>query len=160
MNKIAAYETALAEIEQEKRASALVESYGTMDGYMPEGYLQAFDEIEKEAGVAQALGQKVTGGIYRLGRAISGGAAGQSGARTGFGGKMMDWASGLGGGANSGAANAARNAAAKLNPAADFDKARESAQRIVGGLAAGATGAGVLGAGFVGGRMTAPRQQR
>lgn len=61
MNKIAAYEIALENIELEKRANYLVDAYGTCDGHMPVAYLQAFDrlEMEKEA-IFQAL--KSTGG--------------------------------------------------------------------------------------------------
>lgn len=52
MNKIAAYEAALEQIELEKRANYLIETYGTSEGDMPIAYLQAFDQIEKEAGLA------------------------------------------------------------------------------------------------------------
>lgn len=66
MNKIAAYEIALENIELEKRADYLVEAYGTCQGQMPGAYLQAFDQIEKEAnlGFVANLGKalKSTGG--------------------------------------------------------------------------------------------------
>ena len=74
MNKIAAYEIALERIELEKRADSLVEAYGTSEGYMPGAYLQAFDQIEKEAGILKAvgslagsIGKSVGGGLKGLG---------------------------------------------------------------------------------------------
>jgi hypothetical protein len=51
MHKIAAYQIALENIEIEKRAEYLVDTYGTCDGYMPAAYLQAFDDLEKGAGL-------------------------------------------------------------------------------------------------------------
>ncbi len=49
MDKIAAYEIALGMHEQEKRAEYLVDTYGTCQGEMPSAYLQAFDQMEKDA---------------------------------------------------------------------------------------------------------------
>ena len=62
MNKIAAYEIALERVELEKRADYLVEAYGTSEGYMPGAYLQAFDQIEKEAGIID--------GVVNLGKGL------------------------------------------------------------------------------------------
>lgn len=74
MNKIAAYEIALENIELEKRANYLVDAYGTSEGYMPGAYLQAFDQLEKEGGilkgigrVAKSIGKSVSGGLKGLG---------------------------------------------------------------------------------------------
>jgi len=121
MNKIAAYEIALENIELEKRADYLVEAYGTCQGEMPGAYLQAFDRIEKEAGLA-AIGKGITGGIYRAGKALGG--TGASGARTGLGGKMMDFASRTGGKGNA-----------------------LGAQKLIGGAAVGTGGLAAFGAG-------------
>ena len=77
MNKIAAYEIALQQVETEKRAQYLTEAYGTMQGDLPPGYMQAFDEMEKEAiisGVGRGLasiGSGITGGVARAGKALS-----------------------------------------------------------------------------------------
>lgn len=95
MNKIAAYEAALINSEFEKRADQLVDRYGTCDGYLPYAYLHAFDGLEKDAGLLTNVGKNISGGIYRLGKALGG--TGPSGSRTGIGGKMMDYASGIGG---------------------------------------------------------------
>ena len=74
MNKIAAYEAALENIEIEKRAEYLVDTYGTCTGEMPPGYLHAFDLLEKKAGilknvgrVAGSIGKKITGGLKGMG---------------------------------------------------------------------------------------------
>jgi hypothetical protein len=82
MNKIAAYEIALERVELEKRADHLVEAYGTSEGYMPGAYLQAFDQLEKEAGLQTLanvgsrlstaarntiMGMKGTGSVVRKG---------------------------------------------------------------------------------------------
>lgn len=71
MNKIAAYQNALAVIELEKRAEYLVDTYGTCDGYLPSAYVSAFDEMEKEA-ILSAAGKAVTGGMMNLGMRIPG----------------------------------------------------------------------------------------
>jgi hypothetical protein len=129
MNKIAAFREALLRNELEKRASVLVERYGTCDGQLPAPYAQAFMEMEKEALLAN-IGKAVTGGIYGAGKAIAGaGGAGAAGARTGLGGRMMDWASSVGGkGAN------------------------EGAQKLIGGAALGAGTLGLAGGGYLLGR--------
>lgn len=136
MDKIAAYERVLS-------SHPLWES---CDGILD-------PEFRKEA-LLKEVGQSVTGGVYRLGRALSGkpGTVGGSGSRTGVGGSMMDWASGLGGKADSGAALARR----KMVPAdltdADFSEARDTAQKIVGGATLAAGGAGLAGGGYLLGR--------
>jgi hypothetical protein len=157
MNKIAAYQEALLRNELEKRASALVERYGTCDGYLPASYAEAFMEMEKEALLAEA-GKTVTKGIYGLGKFLGG--VGESGARTGVRGGMMDWASSVGGKVEGGAAKArltAQNKAlseagqAELSPE-DFAKGRETAQRVLGGAALGTAGLGLAGGGYLLGR--------
>ena len=150
MNKIAAYEIALENIELEKRADYLVDAYGTCQGEMPVAYLRAFDQIEKEAGL-QAIGQGITKGIYSLGKALGG--AGASGARTGLGGKMMDFASRVGGKSTSGASMAAlKNVKSQVPGAttAGYLQGRRNAQGIIGGAALGTAGVGAVGLG----RMT------
>jgi hypothetical protein len=72
MNKIAAYEIALERIELEKRASYLVDVYGTCDGYMPASYLEAFDLLEKEGSIFSAIGKGMTHNVARLGKGIMG----------------------------------------------------------------------------------------
>lgn len=62
MNKIAAYEIALQQVETEKRAQYLTEAYGTMQGDLPSGYMQAFDEMEKEA-ILAGIGKGITGAM-------------------------------------------------------------------------------------------------
>lgn len=49
MSIINVYERAYARHEMEKEAEAVVEAYGTADGYLPEAYFGAFMEMEKEA---------------------------------------------------------------------------------------------------------------
>jgi hypothetical protein len=139
MNKIAAYQVALAEIEQEKRASALVEAYGTMDGFMPEGYLQAFDEMEKEAVISSigqglaAIGRGVTGAVRGAGKAVAKGAA-EGSARSTLGGAMQRGAKGV------------------------FD-AGGDAQALLGGAVLG-TGLAAGGAGLMAGRYVVPEQRQ
>lgn len=144
MNKIAAYQIALAEIEQEKYASALIEAYGTMDGYMPEGYLQAFDEMEKEA-VLSSVGRGVQSFLSAGGKILreSGEAAAKAAPGT-FSGVTRGR---LG--------NAMESAATAM-------KGDDALARGVGAAALGAGGlaAGGMGASFLAGRATAPRQQR
>ncbi len=65
MNKIAAYEAALARLDAEKTAEAIIDAYGTSEGYMPGPYLLAFDQMEKEAGI-KAL-QEFGKGLFRSG---------------------------------------------------------------------------------------------
>lgn len=65
MNKVAAYQLALARIEAEKTAEAIIENYGTSEGYMPGPYLLAFDQMEKEGGI-KAL-QEFGKGLLRSG---------------------------------------------------------------------------------------------
>lgn len=131
MNKIAAYKLALEQYELEKRASYLLETYGTADGEMPAPYLAAFDALEKRAGL-QWLGKKVTGGLYGLGKSIAGvGKATQVGQhRMRVGGSLMDFASAMGGTGST-----------------------EGSRRLVGGVTA--LGAGALGAGglYAGSRL-------
>lgn len=148
MNKIAAYQIALENLELEKRAEHLIDIYGTSEGYLPQSYLLAFDQLEKEAGL-QAAGKAITGGIYRLGKAMGG--TGASGARTGVGGKMMDFASRIGGRAGSGASRAGLAEARKVAPGItgrDWIKGRHTAQKIVGGVGLGAAGLGAAGLGY------------
>lgn len=135
MDKIAAYERVLS-------SHPLWES---CDGILD-------PEFRKEA-LLKEVGQSVTGGVYRLGRALSGkpGTVGGSGSRTGVGGSMMDWASGLGGKADSGATLARRNAHADLSDA-NFSEVRDVAQKIVGGTTLAAGGAGLAGGGYLLGR--------
>lgn len=139
MDKIAAYQIALAEVEQEKRAYALVEAYGTMDGYMPEGYLQAFDEMEKEALVSSvgrglaAIGRGVTGAVRGAGKAVAEGAAAGS-ARSTLGNAMQRGAKGV------------------------FD-AGSDAQALLGGAVLG-TGLAAGGAGLMAGRYVVPKQRQ
>lgn len=155
MNKIASYQRALLRIELEKRASTLVERYGTCDGHLPDAYAQAFMEMEKEALLAD-IGKAVTKGIYGLGKAISGGQAGASGARTGVGGRLMDWASSMGGKAGSGASVARLKAMNEGVPAIEQvgaktykDTIRPGTQRLIGGAALGTAGLGVAGGGYM-----------
>ena len=49
MSIIDAYERAYERHGMEKQAAAVVEAYGTADGYLPESYFSAFVEMEKEA---------------------------------------------------------------------------------------------------------------
>ncbi len=158
MDKIAAYQEALFRNELEKRASVLVERYGTCDGQLPAPYAQAFMEMEKEALLAD-VGKAVTGGVYRAGKAIAGaGGAGVSGSRTGLGGRMMDWASSRGGKLTSGAtdrllANVNQRAAERgLGPVSlrQLDVARTQGQQLLGGAALTTAGAGALGTGYLG----------
>lgn len=91
MNKIAAYQIALENLETEKRAGYLIEAYGTCDGYLPEPYLQAFDGLEKEAAIKmlQEFGKgmlrsgakqsKQFGGIVKAQRGADGAAVKGSG---------------------------------------------------------------------------------
>jgi hypothetical protein len=84
MNKIAAYQVALDRIETEKRAEALIDAYGTSEGFMPESYLLAFDRMEKEGGFkvlqefgkgllrSGAKGARETGSIVKATRDASG----------------------------------------------------------------------------------------
>lgn len=72
MNKIAAYEIALEQIELEKRAEYLIDTYGTSQGLMPASYLAAFDRLEKEGSIFGAIGSKMTHGVSRLGKGIMG----------------------------------------------------------------------------------------
>ena len=51
MSIIDVYERAYERHEMEKEAEAVVEAYGTADGYLPEAYFGAFVEMEKEAHV-------------------------------------------------------------------------------------------------------------
>ena len=74
MNKIAAYQIALEQIENEKRASYLIDTYGTCDGHMPAAYLHAFDALEKDAAIlghlgnmAGSIGKSIAGGLKGLG---------------------------------------------------------------------------------------------
>lgn len=74
MSKIAAYQIALENLETEKRAGYLIDTYGTCQGYLPEAYLQAFDALDKEAGVmahmgrmAGSIGKKISGGLRGMG---------------------------------------------------------------------------------------------
>lgn len=160
MNKIAAYQIALEQIENEKRASYLVDTYGTCDGHMPAAYLHAFDALEKDASIFQAIGKGITGGVYRAGKALGG--SGASGSRTGIGGKMMDWASGVGGKSTGGAAVARRKAVGtamqdagyNAPSAVQYAQARKGAQQVLGGV--GAVGAGGLA--FGAGRMSKGNQ--
>lgn len=64
MNKIAAYQVALENLEAEKRAEHLIDVYGTSEGYLPQPYLLAFDQLEKEANIVANFGKalKATGG--------------------------------------------------------------------------------------------------
>lgn len=138
MDKIAAYEVALDEIEQEKYASALVETYGTMDGYMPESYFQAFDEMEKEALVSSvgrglaSVGRGITGAVRGAGKALAEGAA-EGAARSTLGNAMQRGAKGV------------------------FD-AGSDAQALLGGAALG-TGLAAGGAGLMAGRYVVPKQR-
>jgi hypothetical protein len=157
MNKIAAYQEALLRNELEKRASVLVERYGTCDGYLPAPYAEAFMEMEKEALLAEA-GRVVTKGIHGLGKFLGG--VGESGARTGMRGGMMDWASSVGGKVDGGAAKARLAATNKALADAggkplgldDFAKEREGVQKVLGGAALGTTGLGLAGGGYLLGR--------
>lgn len=84
MNKIAAYEAALDRIEAEKTAEAIIENYGTSEGYMPGPYLLAYDRMEKEGALkflqefgkgllrSGAKGAKETGSIVKATRDASG----------------------------------------------------------------------------------------
>ncbi len=155
MNKIASYQRALLRIELEKRASTLVERYGTCDGHLPDAYAQAFMEMEKEALLAD-IGKAVTKGIYGVGKAISGGQAGVSGARTGVGGRLMDWASSMGGKAGSGASKVRFKAMNEGVPKPEQvgavtyrDTIRPGTQRLIGGAALGTAGLGVAGGGYM-----------
>jgi hypothetical protein len=117
-------------------------------------------EFQKEA-LLQAAGRAVTGGIYQLGRALAGkpGVAGEAGSRVGAGGRLMDWASGLGGTADGGAA-AARAARKTTAYAKDgitatpeqISAGRESAQKLLGGAALAGGGATLAGGGYLLGR--------
>ena len=51
MNKIAAYERALVELETEKLAEQVYETYA-IDGYLPPGYAEVFMAMHKEANAA------------------------------------------------------------------------------------------------------------
>lgn len=51
MSIIDVYERALERHDLEKTAQAYVDTYGTADGYLPESYMGAFIEMEKEAHV-------------------------------------------------------------------------------------------------------------
>lgn len=51
MSIIDVYERAHHRLEMEKEAQAVVDYYGTCDGYLPEAYFGAFMELEKEAHV-------------------------------------------------------------------------------------------------------------
>jgi hypothetical protein len=159
MNKIAAYTEALFRIEIEKRASDVAESYRTSVGHLPMPYAVALIEMEKEA-LLQEAGKATTKALYGLGNFISGGKAGASGSRTGIGGSLMDWSSGISG-ARGGSATRARftsinkarrNAGEAPLSMAEFETGRESAQRMVGGAALGATGLGLAGGGYMMGR--------
>lgn len=123
MDKIAAYAIALRNDELEKRAEFIIENFGTCGGQMPAAYLQAFDRMMEKGASLQAAGQAVTGGLYRVGKALGG--PGTSGSRTGLGGKLMDFASGVGGKAE-----------------------RIAAQKFVGGTALGLGALGTAGAGY------------
>ena len=134
ISKVAAYACALEQLEQEKRASYLTDRYGTCEGALPEPYMRAFDAMDKEAGL-QAIGQSITKGVYGLGKALGG--TGKSGQRTGLGGKMMDWASGVGGDAASGAAKARLATVSKMDPnlsPQQLEQIRTSGQKVVGGV--------------------------
>lgn len=149
MDKIAAYKVALQLVEQEKRAEFIIERFGTCDGQMPEAYLHAFDvHMQKEALLAEA-GKAITGAIHRAGRFIGG--AGASGSRTGVGGSLMDWSSGLGGRASSGAAKS-RQAASGIEDAAEFAKQQEADLKLLGGAGLAAGGLGLAGGGYMLGR--------
>ena len=98
MDKIAAYEIALEQHELEKRAEYLIETYGTVQGDLPEAYLVAFDELEKEGGILKTIGHGLGKSIGKVknsrakvlgvkmkkktlgGLAVAGGAAGAFGA--------------------------------------------------------------------------------
>jgi hypothetical protein len=166
MDKIAAYTVALQELESEKRAEHIIENFGTCEGNMPVAYLVAYDRMMEKDAFLQATGKAVTGGIYRLGRAL--GSAGESGARTGIGGKMMDFASGISGKPGTGAARARakemvttmRNAGGSAQDIRDLGGIkgmRENAQKIIGGTALGLGALGTVGAGYAASRMMAPQ---
>jgi hypothetical protein len=109
-------------------------------------------QIEKEAGVADAVGKGVTGGIYRLGKFLGG--SGRSGAREGLGGKLMDFGSRMGGNVRSGATKASLKAQKAATPGLttkQFKANRDMNQKIVGGVA---LGGGALGAGAVGAALS------
>jgi hypothetical protein len=157
MDKIAAYEVALQELEFEKRAEYIIENFGTCEGNMPVAYLLAYDRMMEKDAFLQAAGQAATGGLYRLGKALGG--AGASGSRTGVGGKLMDFASAYGGKTSSGAykANsratydAMRNAGytpLDIKNAGGMQGARETAQKVIGGTALGLGALGTAGAGY------------
>lgn len=74
MNKIAAYQIALENLETEKLAGYLIEAYGTCEGHLPEPYLHAFARLEKEAGImdhigraAGSIGKTISGGLKGMG---------------------------------------------------------------------------------------------
>ena len=73
MNKIAAYQIALHLTELEKRAEYLADAYGAEGGVMPSGYMQAFDEMEKEA-ILAGIGKGITGAMRGTGNKLLKGA--------------------------------------------------------------------------------------
>jgi hypothetical protein len=154
MNKIAAYEIALQQVELEKKAEFIIDNFGSFDGKMPAAYVAAFDEMMEKEAVLEAIGKGVTGLIYRGAKALGG--TGASGARTGIRGGAMDWASGLGGKSNSGAFRARTGQIGKNLTDAGFEnvteatinQGRSNALKMLGG----ATVAGGLGGAYMLGR--------
>ena len=143
MDKIAAYEVALRELELEKRASQIVDEFGTCQGDMPTPYLVAFDQLlRKEANISAlgrglaSIGEGVGGLASRAGSALSssGGAAG--GVRQTLGSALTRAGQGIAGNSD---------AAALLG---------------AGTVGAAGLGLGVFGTGAIAGRMTAPRAPR
>lgn len=137
MNKIAAYQIALHQDEVEKRASYLRESYGTCEGYLPEPYLQAFDEMEKEA-ILAGIGKGITGAMRGASKKLLGEGAGAAAEGT--------FRHSLGTGL-------------KNTSKALYQGGNEAALKGVGGVALGAGALG-LGTGLIGGRYIIPKQRQ
>lgn len=142
MNKIAAYEIALENIELEKRADYLVEAYGTCQGEMPGAYLQAFDQIEMEKeAILSAIGKGITG----AGKSFSNW-LGRSGAAAAKAQGTVAPGAAVAGARRTAAGNA-------LSKGVSAIYKDPNAVKVLGGAAVGAGGLG-LGAGVMGGRMS------
>lgn len=139
MNKIAAYQIALENLELEKRAEYLVDTYGTCDGQMPAAYLQAFDDLEKGAGLKmiENLGRGLIRSGAEMASKVPGAQATASNIATRVGTKFKP-------GANATFGQQMRTHGANLTQSAGrFMAERPGAALAVGGLGtAGAAGLG------------------
>ena len=127
MNKLAAYQVALEQMYSEKNAEYIIDLYGTADGYMPAGYLEAFAQKEAAAqlGALGNIGKSLMGRVTSLGKTIKG--TSKDGVRASVG-----------------------------NYLTGLQKNYKDVQslRNIGGAATGLGAAGLAGGGFAAGRMT------